>query len=304
MTMIVTAIDVVYERILSMTVRFFSEIYDTFSLKTPPNPSRLIEQDIPRATTDVEIEEEEDTGPITFKTFDEVLRSKLRVTESTASSHVAAKNMVMYTSAIDVPVYINPTIEFDTQTTTIPFGEMVMMTETKGRFHHIAWNDITGWVLKEDVVDRVALIHPEFVIGESNLAEHPNTKHIRAILGDLFGVARTDFPLQAAEYVLYKLWEKEIVIDWPNVRPRTVGLWHQILRGVPRIHIGVIPKVGAVMEYIQKDDLGHVAYVDAVFPDNTISISETDYPDSGKYNERILTKEEWREFKPVFINVQ
>lgn len=54
---------------------------------------------------------------------------------------------------------------------------------------------------------------------------------------------------------------------------------------------------------MMSDEVGHVAYVEAVFPDDTITISEVNFPDSGIYNERSLLKEEWKSLKPVFIQI-
>jgi hypothetical protein len=211
----------------------------------------------------------------------------------------------MYAGNIQVPVYKNPTIEFDTKIGDIPYGEMVMMLEPRGRFSRVVWNEVEGWVLREDLVDRAARVYPEFMIGQENSVDHPNTVHVRAILGDVFGIGRSEFSLQAGEYVLYRLWKKGIRIVWPQTEsPRVPGLWHKILKGVSGIHIGVTPKVGSIMEYMFNDDIGHLAYVEAVFPDNTITISEVNYPDAGIYNEREITKEEWRELKPVFISVR
>ncbi|MCR4286353.1 MAG: hypothetical protein NUW00_05660, partial [Candidatus Kaiserbacteria bacterium] len=73
--------------------------------------------------------------------------------------------------------------------------------------------------------------------------------------------------------------------------------------GVPHVHVGVVPKMGSIMEYISDADTGHLAFVEAVFPDDTISVSEVNFPDSGIYNERELSKDEWKELKPVFIAV-
>lgn len=303
MNTIVMTIDTLYERIVRISVRLLEHIYDAFSFKAPP---ATLETGLELLESDIEsilIEEDVLDGPKTFKTIDEVLRSKVPTKTQSATVPAATKNVVMYTSSMDVPVYTNPTIEFDTKISSIPYGEMVMMVDMKGRFYQIAWNELKGWVLKEDIVDRAADIHPELIIGVENEGDSPNTTHIRAMLGDPFGVGRADFPLQSGEYVLYKLWEKEHHIEWPDTRPRTPGLWHKILRGVPRVHIGVMPKVGSIMEFIHEDDYGHLAYVDAVFPDNTISISEANYPDAGRYNERIFTKEEWKELRPVFIQV-
>lgn len=57
------------------------------------------------------------------------------------------------------------------------------------------------------------------------------------------------------------------------------------------------------MEYLTEDDTGHVAYVESVFPDGTITISEIGPWKDGVYGERSLAQEMWRELKPVFIEV-
>jgi surface antigen len=72
---------------------------------------------------------------------------------------------------------------------------------------------------------------------------------------------------------------------------------------VPGVSIGVVPKVGSVIEYTFPDEIGHLAYVEAVFPDESIVLSEANYPDRGIYNERTLGKEEWTALNPVFIQV-
>lgn len=286
-----------------MTTRAVVHVHNTFSFHDIEIDSSSSEDE----STTLEIVETDDSGPKTFKTIDEVLRSKLDSKKEAVGAPPAqavVKNMIMYTARQNVPMYTNPTIEFDTKIAAIPYGEMVMMIEVKGRFHKVVWNDIAGWVLKEDVVDRAAHIQPSFVIGEENQSDDKNTVYIRTMLNDIFGVEGADFPLQAGEYVLYKLWERNHHIEWPETRPRTPGMWHKILRGVPMIHIGVTPKVGAIMEYVHDDAFGHLVHVDAVFPDDTVAVSEANFPDSGKYNERTLTKDEWKELRPVFIQVQ
>lgn len=251
------------------------------------------------ATTEiVEDESLEQRGISTFKAINEILK-----VDTVAPTYEQTKNTVMYAGKMSVPVYANPTIEFDTLVDTIPYGEMVMMIEPRGRFFRVIRNGVEGWVFRDDLVDRAIRVYPEFISGEENSVNHSNTVHVRAILGDIFGLQRSDFPLQAGEYALYRLWKKGIHIEWPQERPRTPGLWHKILKGSAHVHIGVSPKASSIMEYVSTDDVGHLAYVEDVFPDDTISISEANYPDSGIYNERELLKSEWKELKPVFIQV-
>ncbi len=239
------------------------------------------------------------TAPHPFKTIKDITHTPFPARERILEE----KNTVMYAGSIDVPLYVRPTQEFDGVLSTITYGDMVMVLEQKGRFMHVAHNGHEGWVLREDLVDRAAYVYPEFVIGEKNELDDPATIRTRAMIKDVFGGSRVEFPLQAGEYVVYRLLRKGIHITWPETRPRVPGLWHTILRGMVGVHMSITPKTGAIMEYTLPVEIGHVAYVEAVFPDETITISETNFPDSGIYNERVLTRDEWKELTPVFIQI-
>ncbi len=300
-------IDTTYDFVIQFTVRLLSAYINAgVHTATTESSAETLEIEIQEPLIEVQEEvadvSEEEKTPQSFKTVGEVLQNgavlpRIRMVEA------APKNTVMYAGTVSVPIFKNPTIEFDTQIGTVPFGDLVMMHEAQGRFYKVTWGHVEGWVLRDDLVDRTLQVHPQFVVGTQNLVDHPNTAHVRAILGDVFGLNRSDFPLQAGEYVLYRLWKKGIHISWPETRPRVPGLWHNILKGVPGIHVGVVPKAGALMEYMINSEIGHLAYVEAVFPDETISISEAHFPDSGIYNERELTREAWRELHPLFITV-
>ena len=60
--------------------------------------------------------------------------------------------------------------------------------------------------------------------------------------------------------------------------------------------------VGSVMEFVLPEK-AHLAYVENVFPDGTIQISEADWPDRGIYNERVLVEDEWHALNPTFITI-
>lgn len=295
MQMLTTTLDSVYFGIVEGTVSCIHSIQNIFS---------------PREEQGVVVQNEEEYAPafphipdihenqeLTFKTVGEIFHAEV-------GAHASIqKNTIMYANTPSVPIYKNPTVEFDMQIGEIPYGEMVIVLEPKGRFYRIMWQTTEGWVFRDDIADRAVRVYPEFVVGGENSIDSSNTVQVRAILGDPFGIGRSEFPLQAGEYVLYKLWKKGIKIPWPSVRPRVPGLWHKILKGSPRVHVGVTPKVHAIMEYVYDAEIGHVAFVEAVFPDDTVIISEANFPDSGIYNERELSKEEWKELKPVFITV-
>ena len=300
MNAIVSTIDSVSNFIVRTSAGFLVDVHDTFSFKdTSVEPPHISGESSPMDSIEIEIIKEE----VSFKAISDILQTKEEgVVEDEVVS--APKNMIIYTSGVDVPIYTNPTIEFDTLLGKIPYGDMLMMVDVRGRFYYVVWNTVKGWVLKEDCVERAAEVYPEFILGDENLFDSKNTLQVRAILNDIFGVGQSEFPMQSGEYAMYKLWKRGINVSWPETRPRVPGLWHKILRGTPNIHIGVMPEEGSIIEYVFDDGNGHLAYVDSVLPDETISISEVNYPDSGIYNERLLTKEEWIELKPVFIQAQ
>ncbi|NCN52352.1 hypothetical protein GW943_00885 [Candidatus Parcubacteria bacterium] len=238
-------------------------------------------------------EELQDDEPITFRSTAEIF---------SASTH-PEKNTVMYTGRENTPVFTEPTASFDGVIARLPYGAFVMTLEQRGRWSRIVYRETAGWVLRDELIDRAAYVYPDFIIGATNFTDDPNTLRLRAVISDEFSGGLIELPLQSSEYVLYRLYRKNLSVAWPDVRPRTEGTWHTILGGVSGVYGSVSPSQGAVMEYVREDSVGHLAYVDAVFPDETISISEANYPDNGAYNERVLTREEWRELRPVFISV-
>ena len=299
MNLFLETLDTLYFSIIGLTVRSIR----AYTNAQEYSKAYVVEEtyegnEVPEIEKNIPQEDREITEIPTFKTIHEILKTPI---QNSVVGYV--KNTPMYVGNTAVPMYRNPTIAFDTCIRTIPYGEMVMMLEPRGRFYKIIWNEIEGWVLRDDLVENSVQVYPEFVIGEEQSVDHPNTARVRTVLGDVFGLQRSNFPLQAGEYILYKLWEKGIHITWNEVRPRVPGLWHKILKGSHGIHVGVVPKVGSIMEYMLHDDMGHLAYVEVVFPDDTIIISESNFPDSGIYNERELLKEEWKAVKPVFITV-
>lgn len=262
-------------------------------LTAPKEGDIFVEETITIITPLEEASREEEDVPQTFKSTADVFKER----------SFPEKNTVMYTGSSHTAVWQEPTTAFDSVVAHIPYGALVMILEQRGRWSRIVYREIAGWVLRDELIDRAAYVYPEFSIGVPNGAEDPNTLRLRAVIEDEFNGGAAELPLQSSEYVWYRLCRKNVHLAWPAQRPRTEGTWHTVLKGLENVHIGIQPKVGAVMEYSTDEGIGHLAYVEAVFPDDTLSISEVNFPDQGAYNERVLTKEEWRELKPVFIEV-
>lgn len=216
------------------------------------------------------------------------------------------RNTVMYTASIATPMKSAPHASGDATVAVLPYGSMVMVLKTDDVWAYVASGSHEGWVYAEDLEDRAAHVYPAFHIGEENRDDDPATVRLRAIIEDAFGAGELGLPLQAEEYVLYRLYKRGAKIAWPPVRPRSPGMWASILKDVPSVRISESPTPGSIMEFRllsddARDPLGHLAYVEAVFPDASLQISEVNWPDQGVYNERVLVESEWRELRPVFL---
>lgn len=207
-----------------------------------------------------------------------------------------------YIGAVGALVHADPVIAFDNALEELEYGQSVRLLQLQGRWAQVRYGEMVGWVLKDALCAALSDVFPQFEDGESYIQEHEGTRQLRAFIGDIFGGARSDYPLTAEEYVYYKLLRGRRVIQWGDERSRIAGTWQRRLKGRQGIYIRITPKTDAVMEYVV-DDIGYLAYVDAVYPDNSIKISQIVTEDNSRFFERTLEAEEWRELRPVFITV-
>lgn len=219
------------------------------------------------------------------------------------------KSTVMYTSSLATPLRSEPGVMGDTVITVLPYGSMVMVLETRDLWAYVASGEYTGWVYIDDLEDRAAHVYPELKKGEVHDESDPATVRLRALIGDEFGAGESALPLQPEEYVLYRLFRKGVRVAWPQVRPRTPGKWAEILSPVLNVVISPSPSVGAVLEFLLPSEAeggarGHLVYVEAVFPDQSLQLSEVGWKEEGVFSEHILAREEWQKLQPVFLVFQ
>ena len=228
-----------------------------------------------------------------------------RVSEIPAHAHQTASFRTgeqYFIGEIGTYLYSDPVIAFDTARREISYGHSVLVKKLGGRWAEVVYEGTSGWILKDVLRERREDIHPQLHAEVYYDAANSETVKLRACINDEFGGARADLPLTAAEYVAYKLFLAKRQIDWPSDGPRVAGSWQKRLRGLPGIHISILPSTGSVMEYVI-DDVGYLAFVEAVFPDSSIKITEVGATEEGQFTERIMNKEEFREYRPVFIEV-
>lgn len=148
------------------------------------------------------------------------------------------------------------------------------------------------------------------IMGQSNLASADNTKKIRDVIKDVLNGAKNNYDLQCTEYVSYRLKTKlGIDINWPVQSGRNGGVWWKIFQDAGLYKILSEPKVNCAICFTdgisqnpETNAIGHVAFVEEVLSDGSVKISEANWPNSGKYNERPISKDNWQnKYKARFI---
>lgn len=198
-------------------------------------------------------------------------------------------------------IFLRPGIHFDEVVATSSFGEAVVVLEAKAGWYQIVNDRLTGWIEASNVTFDKKEIFPEFVSGRRYDAAAVETIVVRQWLGDLCAGGLMRIALQPIEYILYTLQTHGIVFDFGCIRPRTPGTLYTLLRGQAGVEIGVTPKTGTLIEYIDVDDTSVLAYVTAVHPDQSIVVKGIVNTATGQYKEVQLSEAAWRELRPVFI---
>lgn len=114
--------------------------------------------------------------------------------------------------------------------------------------------------------------------------------------------------LQCTEYVQFRIRQMGISIKWPVKTGRHGGRWASIFKNNDIYKVSDMPKSGCAMSFTagfksqEDNNIGHVAFVEEVYPDNIILISEANWDKRGSYQERKLTQGEWKDkWKGKFI---
>jgi len=207
-----------------------------------------------------------------------------------------------FIGSTEVYLYSDPVITFDSVICPLSYGQTVILEKLGGRWAEVKTDDYNGWVLKDVLVRNQSDIQPQFVNGNDYTAHNVETIKLRALIADEFSGARAGLSLTSAEYVFYRLLQNNKFIKWQQNSSRIPGTWQQKLRGQSNIHISISPQPLAVMEYIV-DDIGQLAFIESVFDDYRITISEVGWPKEGIYRKTILTQNEYRELQSIFIMV-
>jgi len=150
----------------------------------------------------------------------------------------------------------------------------------------------------------------QFNVGHANASDSENTITVRKIIHDEFGFGKIGDCLNCVEYVQFRVKTKlGLKINWPVKIGRDGGKWADIFQAAGAYKVLNFPQDNCAMcftDNVDKDAainaLGHVAFVESVLPDGSVEISEANWPGDGKYNERLITTNQWRKkYKAKFI---
>lgn len=210
---------------------------------------------------------------------------------------------VMYVNVEQAVCVVRPYRDFDTVLAKFPYGTAVTVTGYQGNYAKVFWSHHEGWILKDSLTPHKAEVWPHFTEGNAYDADNASVKKLRLLIGDTFCTSELGLPLQAGEWVLYRLREQNRLIPWPVTHGRVPGDWQLFLKGVPGIHISILPKADSIMEWRGDDGVGRVAYVEKVSLEQTLTVSIAGLEEPGQFEEKIYLEADWRELRPVFIEV-
>ena len=200
-------------------------------------------------------------------------------------------------------LYQRPVHAFDSVLAWLSYGTAVSLVRYEGRFAQVEQASLTGWILKDELTTLESDVYPVFNMAVIYTAYHNTTSQVRKLIDDDFAAADLALPLLSAEYVTYSLLRAGRKIPWPLERPRLPGRWSYILRGVRGVHIGLLPRTGAIIEYFDHEGEGYLAITEAVHPDGTVIISGVGLESEGVFVRKEVEETWCKERAALWITV-
>ena len=184
--------------------------------------------------------------------------------------------------------------------------ETMVIDKPKGEYYQVVKDAATQEVIHEEhekltehkpnPPQPINATTAQFIKGQPNKSNGPNSIEVRKIINDEFGGGKQAWDLQCTEYTQFRVNQAHnIKIDWP--RDRTLSRhgrnWAKILEN--RYKVSSTPKIGCAMSFTHpafNNPFGHVAFVEEVLVDGSVRISEANWPGNGIYNERVVKKDD------------
>ncbi len=195
-----------------------------------------------------------------------------------------------------------PVKSFDGVVGQFTYAQKVFVDMSEGIFAHVSTSHLSGWVEVSQLTDDKFRVIPQFATAVVYDMLHAETIKLRKLTHDEQLGNVLHLPLQGLEYMLFRLKEQNISIDWKGKRPRLAGDWQVILRGIKSITMNIEPKTGSVLESSGTETKPFLAYVESVSPDSIITITSVGRVHEGEFLREEVPKSQWIEWRPVFIS--
>ena len=231
---------------------------------------------------------------------EDLLSPQFQADVSDRPTEIPVDTTFLYVAIPQTSLRMFPTYSIDDVLLELPYGARLQYHKRQGKWVSVEYQSQTGWVPMDAISVQEEKVFPALYAGEAYDATNSETIKLRTCIDDEFSAVAAEAPLQDIEYVWYRLQTDGRKVDWPMVRPRIAGTWQRHLKGLSGIHIGVHPKTDTVLEYIDEDEVGHIAYVDAVYPDHSIALSMIETDSAGLFHKGTYAESVWKEWRPVF----
>jgi hypothetical protein len=241
------------------------------------------------------------TDVIGVSKVNEAQPTKTTISEETKSDadFVIIRNAVV--SLANAAVTARPLLALDETLGRLKYGTKVKVVSYEGKYALVEYGDLRGWVQKDCLASDEFEVYPVLLTGEIYSYNHPETKKLRRLISDEFLAGELYLPLQSIEFALYKTSVRGFSIKWTEERPRLAGLWHERLKGQLGINIGIVPKTGALIEFIKSDGSGFLGYTKEVHVDESIVIEGVGRLIEGEFRQENIPKEVWQGWGAVWI---
>ncbi len=212
-----------------------------------------------------------------------------------------ASGQEVFVAYPDTPCYLRPAIVRDTVLGKFPYATTVRVVARQAMWVRVANEELEGWTERTHLSTDKTDVVPSFVSDTTYDAGHPETLKLRTYISDEFGVVALHLPALNVEYVWFRMLQDRNVFSWPPLRPRTPGRWSEILRPEPSVHVSAVPMTSSIMEYTDPQKTAQLWYVEAVTPEESVTVSGFTGDDTGSFVMKTLTRDEWTSLQPRYI---
>ena len=221
---------------------------------------------------------------------------------TTIQSAPVLESRVCYVNKTTVPCLQTTQKKFDTLRGIFSYGDAVRVIQQKDQWSFVENSIIQGWVESTALSLQTDEVFPVLVNEYTYTAKSVETHKLRLCLKDELLGGQLALPLQATEYIFYRLKRKGNDFQWPLERPRTPGTWRNILQGKRGVSISLEPKTGSVVECSGEIGDFVLGYVETVTPAEELVVTAMSSTQTGVFLSLTLKKEQWQLWKPVFIS--